>query len=129
MTEAGGLLDSEEVDFLLASGSGSTDKDEGQDSASNQEVTMRGDLEQINLADIFQTLALSKMEGMLRVRNPLEQTEIFFREGKSRALTATRVVDSEYPTTLNFKSDKTFSNNGNEAGKTIFLLLKRTKLT
>ena len=52
---------------------------------------MRGDLEQINLADIFQTLALSKMEGMLRVRNPLEQREIFFREGMVRCLVPARI--------------------------------------
>lgn len=53
---------------------------------------MRGDLEQIILADIFQTLALSKMEGMLRVRNPLEQREIFFREGLVRCMVPARVT-------------------------------------
>ena len=51
MTEAGGLLDSEEVDFLRSTGSGSTANAGGPDSVPNQEVTMRGDLEQINLAD------------------------------------------------------------------------------
>ena len=52
---------------------------------------MRGDLDQINLADIFQTLAISKMEGVLRVRNPLEQREVFFREGMVRCLVPARV--------------------------------------
>ena len=33
--------------------------------AEGQEVTMRGDLEQISLSDIIQTLSMSKMEGIL----------------------------------------------------------------
>jgi outer membrane protein assembly factor BamB len=49
--------------------------------ADGQEVTMRGDLEQINLTDIVQTLAMSKMEGILRLCNPLEQRALFCRDG------------------------------------------------
>jgi outer membrane protein assembly factor BamB/tetratricopeptide (TPR) repeat protein len=45
------------------------------------EVTMRGDLQQMSVSDIFQTLVMSKMEGMLRIRNPLEQHLLFFNSG------------------------------------------------
>ena len=84
------LLNSEEVDFLLASG-GEGNEESVLSDESAQEVTMRGDLDKMNLADIFQTLAMSKMEGMLRVRNPLEQREVFFRNGIVRCLVPARI--------------------------------------
>lgn len=51
---------------------------------------MRGDLDKINLADIFQTLTMSKMEGFLRVSNPIEQRELYFRDGYVRCLMPNR---------------------------------------
>src|SRR5690606_8648771 len=47
-------------------------------------VTIRGDLDKIDLSDIFQTLSLSKMEGILRVENAVECREIYFHEGAVR---------------------------------------------
>ncbi|MBM4061038.1 MAG: DUF4388 domain-containing protein [Planctomycetes bacterium] len=89
MAENDKILSSAEVDFLLdAAGSDSPD---GPEDGREQSVTMRGDLEQINLSDIFQTLAMTKMEGVLRVRNPLEQRLVLFRDGKARIQAPTRV--------------------------------------
>ena len=92
MSEAGELLDSAEVEFLLESAS---EPAEGQDSSAeslaDQEVTMSGDLDKINLTDIIQTLTLSKMEGLMRIRNPLEQRQLFFHEGFVRMLAPNRV--------------------------------------
>ena len=51
---------------------------------------MSGDLDKISLADIFQTLAMSKMEGILVVRNPLELRGLFFRDGTVRDLVLSR---------------------------------------
>lgn len=78
------ILNPEEVDFLL----GSDEAEPGVSFISDevQEVTMRGDLEQMNLADIFQTLSMSKMEGVLRVKNPLETREVYFRDGRCRCV-------------------------------------------
>lgn len=91
MTEGEELLDPQEIEFLLSSGQDAPPEETGTHAAQEQGITMRGDLKQIDLADIFQTLAMSKMEGMLRVRNPLEQREVFFREGLVRCLVPTRV--------------------------------------
>ena len=44
-------------------------------------ATMGGDLEQIRLTDVLQTLALSKMEGVLRLCNPLQEQHVFYSEG------------------------------------------------
>jgi|GEM_PF-5384176 len=57
---------------------------------SHQMITMRGDIEQINLADIFQTIAFSKMEGVLRVRNPLEERRVYCANGAVRILVPQR---------------------------------------
>lgn len=65
---------------------------EAPEAAAPQAVTMRGDLEQINLADIFQTLAMTKMEGVLRVSNPLEQRQLYCLGGDIRILVPPRVV-------------------------------------
>lgn len=80
MAERSEILSEAEVDFLLSS--------EAQEAPSQaietQSVTMRGDLEQIQLADVFQTLALTKMEGVLRIRNPLEERQAHCRDGYLR---------------------------------------------
>ena len=86
MSDGGSILDSAEVDFLLGADSG-----EPEPTLEQQEVTMRGDLDQIGLFDIFQTLAMSKMEGLLRVRNPLEHRELFFRDGYARCFVPPRL--------------------------------------
>ncbi len=83
MSDKGEILSEAEVDFLLSAGA---DEPATTPSASpdDQTVTMRGDLEQINLADIFQTLSMSKMEGVLRLRNPLEERQVHCRDGYVR---------------------------------------------
>ncbi len=92
MTGSNRILDPAEVEFLLDAG-GSPASDAAADSqAQPQAVTMRGDLEQINLSDIFQTLAMTKMEGVLRVSNPLEQRQVFCKGGYVRILVPPRVV-------------------------------------
>ncbi|MEZ6037700.1 MAG: PQQ-binding-like beta-propeller repeat protein [Planctomycetota bacterium] len=92
MTDNRELLNDAEVDFLL---SGATE-DGANTGASledgNQTVTMRGDLHQISLADIFQTLSMSKMEGVLRVRNPLEERQVFCSDGYVRILVPARLT-------------------------------------
>lgn len=86
MADNGELLNEAEVEFLLAAaGEGEpTTSAPAPVGAEGQTVTMRGDLEQINLADIFQTLAMAKMEGVLRVRNPLEERQIYCHDGYVR---------------------------------------------
>lgn len=64
MSHAKGILEAEEVEFLLESGN-TNGKQHSATGGTQQVVTMRGDLEQIQLADIFQTLATAKMEGVL----------------------------------------------------------------
>ncbi len=89
MSESESLLNTEEVDFLLeADGTAGPPADRG----IAQEVTMRGDLDQISLSDIFQTLSLAKMEGLLRVRNPLEQRLLHFRGGFVQILVPHRIA-------------------------------------
>src|SRR5690606_2779481 len=90
MSVTGGLLDSEEVDFLLGKRAEAGSGDDRHAPVGDREVTMRGDLDKINLSDIFQTLAISKMEGLLVVRHPLEQRELYFRDGAVRCLVPAR---------------------------------------
>ncbi|MEO0480543.1 MAG: DUF4388 domain-containing protein [Planctomycetota bacterium] len=74
----------------LTSDDGRDPSDHAQDSAP-AEVTMRGDLDKINLADIFQTLAMSKMEGLLYLSTTLERREVYFRDGLVRCVLPPRV--------------------------------------
>lgn len=91
MSDKGEILSEAEVDFLLTA-----EKETPPASAPTndgaQAVTMRGDLEQINLADIFQTLGMSKMEGVLRIRNPLEERQIYCRDGFLRVHVPARLA-------------------------------------
>jgi len=93
MGNKGQVLNEAEVDFLLAASAASQEPPppppEQRDS---QTVTMRGDLEQINLADIFQTLAMSKMEGLLHVRNPLEERQVYCSNGTVRIRVPARLA-------------------------------------
>jgi Domain of unknown function (DUF4388)/PQQ-like domain/PEGA domain len=86
------ILNSEEVEFLL-DGSGGNAKQENASNASTQQaVTMRGDLDQMPLGDVFQTLGLTKMEGVLRVCNPVEQRLVYFRGGNLRIVVPPRLM-------------------------------------
>ncbi|MFT4512098.1 MAG: outer membrane protein assembly factor BamB/tetratricopeptide (TPR) repeat protein [Planctomycetota bacterium] len=92
MTDNQDILNEAEVDFLLSGAEEDANVEGTSLDDGNQTVTMHGDLDQIRLADIFQTLALSKMEGVLRVRNPLEERQIFCSEGYVRILVPTRLT-------------------------------------
>ena len=94
MTDSNRILDPAEVEFLLDAGGkpGSEPAVASAEAAEPQAVTMRGDLDQINLSDIFQTLAMTKMEGVLRVSNPLEQRQVYCKAGYVRILVPPRVV-------------------------------------
>lgn len=91
MTENQELLSEAEVDFLLQAAGQDTDGEAPQLDTGYQTVTMHGDLDQIHLADIFQTLSMSKMEGVLRVRNPLDERQIYCLDGHVRILIPLRV--------------------------------------
>jgi outer membrane protein assembly factor BamB/tetratricopeptide (TPR) repeat protein len=92
MTDNQDRLNEAEVDFLLAGAEEDAIVEDTSLDDGNQTVTMHGDLDQISLADIFQTLAMSKMEGVLRVRNPLEERQIFCHEGSVRILVPNRLM-------------------------------------
>ncbi|MEO6593219.1 MAG: PQQ-binding-like beta-propeller repeat protein [Planctomycetota bacterium] len=95
MSVKGEILNEAEVDFLLAAAAAGSEEASSQSAdvfGEGQTVTMRGDLEQINLADIFQTLAMSKMEGVLRVHNPLEDRQIYCNDGTVRIQVPPRVA-------------------------------------
>ncbi len=84
------ILNSEEVEFLL-DGSGGSRQENGSSAATQQAVTMRGDLDQMPLGDVFQTLGLTKMEGVLRVCNPVEQRLVYFHGGSLRIVVPPRI--------------------------------------
>jgi outer membrane protein assembly factor BamB/tetratricopeptide (TPR) repeat protein len=92
MTDKQDRLNEAEVDFLLAGAEDNATVEDTSLDDGNQTVTMHGDLDQICLADIFQTLAMSKMEGVLRVRNPLEERQIFCHGGSVRILVPNRLM-------------------------------------
>jgi outer membrane protein assembly factor BamB/tetratricopeptide (TPR) repeat protein len=88
------ILNEAEVEFLLTGDDDAPTTSAAAAPATTeaQAVTMRGDLEQINLADIFQTLAMSKMEGVLRLRNPIEERQIHCRDGVVQILVPNRIA-------------------------------------
>ena len=92
MSERDRILDPAELEFLLEKGSGSAPKEAPEQGLAAQTVTMRGDLDQINLSDIFQTLSMSKLEGVLVVSNPLEQRQLYFRDGYVQILVPPRTL-------------------------------------
>ncbi|MGE3171044.1 MAG: PQQ-binding-like beta-propeller repeat protein [Planctomycetota bacterium] len=81
MSDAQEILNSEEVEFLLEASAAAAGQETPTAAGTQQAATMRGDLQQMNLADIFQTIGLTKMEGILKVCNPVEQRLVYFREG------------------------------------------------
>ena len=87
----GELLDEEELDFLLQQADVQTAEELFDPTDSdNTKVTIRGDLDNIDLADIFQTLSISKMRGILKVINPLETRLVYFDQGHVRLMHANR---------------------------------------
>ena len=86
------ILNSEEVEFLLDSSGNGPRQDASADKSAQQAVTMRGDLDQMPLGDVFQTLGLTKMEGVLRVCNPVEQRIVYFRGGNLRIVVPPRLL-------------------------------------
>lgn len=91
MAEEHDLLKEEELEFLLQEKLADDGGAKANQLPGDGEVTMRGDLDKIELADIFQTLAMSKMEGQLRVRNLIEQHELFFRDGYVQSIPPQRI--------------------------------------
>lgn len=86
------ILNNEEVEFLLDSSGNGPRQDASADKSNQQAVTMRGDLDQMPLGDVFQTLGLTKMEGVLRVCNPVEQRIVYFRGGNLRMVVPPRLL-------------------------------------
>ena len=73
------------------------DSSSGGTATESAEVTMRGDLDKIELADIFQTLGLSKMQGLLQLSNAYDKREIYFEEGMVRCLMPPRIESMRPP--------------------------------
>ena len=90
MSDTKEILNSEEVEFLLEATDADSTAEMAAEPGSHQSITMRGDLEQMQLADIFQTLNLAKMEGLLKVSNPVEQRMVHFHAGSVRILVPPR---------------------------------------
>jgi tetratricopeptide (TPR) repeat protein/outer membrane protein assembly factor BamB len=61
-----------------------------------KKVTIRGELDQISLTDIFQTLAMSKMTGILRVYRPSENRLVQFSEAGVRLLASHRKENQRF---------------------------------
>jgi len=91
MTDNRDILDDAEIDFLLQAAGPDVEQEIPELDTGYQTVTMHGDLDQIHLADIFQTLSMSKMEGVLRVRNPLDERQVYCYDGQVRVLAPLRV--------------------------------------
>lgn len=89
----GEILNEAEVDFLLKGADEQAQDQQAPELDDAQHtVTMRGDLDQINLADIFQTLAMSQLRGVLRVRNALDERQVYCSNGYARILVPNRVT-------------------------------------
>ena len=103
MAQGDSLLDDEEINFLLERANDQTASEilDPTDSDTTK-ITIRGDLDNISLGDIFQTLSISKMRGILKVFNPLETRLIYFEEGTVRftCITADGKVREDTHTTL-----------------------------
>ncbi len=92
MSKGEEILNSEEVDFLLGVSGGTPQKETVSVQSAQQAVTMRGDLDQMPLTDVFQTLGMNKMEGVLRLCNPVEQRILFFQNGYLRLVVPSRIL-------------------------------------
>jgi outer membrane protein assembly factor BamB/tetratricopeptide (TPR) repeat protein len=92
MTHDREILSEAEVDFLLQEAAAEPTAAPEAPGTEGQTATMRGDLEQIGLTDIFQTLSMSKMEGVLRVSNALEERSLYCCDGRVRILVPPRIT-------------------------------------
>jgi outer membrane protein assembly factor BamB len=79
-----GHLGNEEWNFLMKdTGSQNPDELQGQ----GYQATLNGDLSQVSLPDIFQTISMSQMDGTLRVTSrQAESTHLLFQEGVIKVL-------------------------------------------
>ncbi|MEQ1633123.1 MAG: DUF4388 domain-containing protein, partial [Planctomycetota bacterium] len=92
MSKGQEILNSEEVEFLLGASGGTPQKETVSVQTAQQAVTMRGDLDQMPLTDVFQTLGMNKMEGVLRLCNPVEQRILFFQNGFLKVVVPARIL-------------------------------------
>ena len=81
MTPTRNILEDEALDFVFKGKQVSSSP--GQDELV---ATIRGDLEHVNLPDIFQTLTMSQMIGTLRIQSGWDPTYVHFCDGKIRIL-------------------------------------------
>jgi len=91
MNETGIPAAANDVEALILGDAFANDDETCIADAVDREVSMRGDLQQMPLADVFQSLGMSKMEGVLRVQNLVETREIYFRDGTVRGYIPARV--------------------------------------
>lgn len=85
MTEPGIPANETDVEALVLGDTFANEDESCLTDAVGREVSMRGDIQQMPLADVFQSLGMSKMEGVLRVKNLVETREIYFRDGLVRS--------------------------------------------
>ncbi len=83
MSESKTPLDAEEVEFLLAGEEPEKKAPVAEEAIQNAHfVTIKGDLSNISLSDIFQTLSMSQMTGTLRITSPTGVRLVYFDQGK-----------------------------------------------
>lgn len=81
MAETGQILSDAEVEFLLDHSAAEAAPAHAAPALDPAVATMHGDLEQINLTDIFQTLAMAQMEGLLQVQGPDAERHLYCCNG------------------------------------------------
>ncbi|GEM_PF-1382545 len=85
MTEDKTPLDAEEVEFLLAGEEPQKKAPVAEEAIQTAHfVTIKGDLSNISLSDIFQTLSMSQMSGTLRISSPAGVRTVYFEQGKAQ---------------------------------------------
>ena len=83
MAEAQQPLDAAEIEFLLDGSEARERQAPAEGTISEADfVTIRGDLANISLTDIFQTLCMSQMAGTLRIKSAIATKQVFFCDGK-----------------------------------------------
>ena len=85
MTEGKNPLDAEEVEFLLGGEAPEKKAPVAEEAIQSAHfVTIKGDLSNISLSDIFQTLSMSQMSGTLRITSPSGVRMVYFEQGKAQ---------------------------------------------
>lgn len=82
MSDTRHILEDEALDFVLTERRTADRHEESDDLV----ATIRGDLEQVSLPDIFQTLTMSAMRGTLRISQGWDPTYVHFADGQVRVL-------------------------------------------